>query len=552
MSCRRASRDTYDASLRVAEYPFSHLLHSDSDKLPSLQEKKVIQELLAQQKAHLSQLNSKVPRRRTGKKIPRQLRADLDRTRRFIRVHQVLIAPWRWLPVEIMSEIFLFTLSPRESEDTDSWNDDRRGTLLLCKICRTWRNITISTPALWNVLSLNLHAVEHRVIDLVSTWLDRSRSFPVYLQVFWDHTAFSAVVNSVISTFALHLHHTAGLWIDGLDMDDPEFALLSPKPTFPPVESPRAPFLATLSVDLPPGSNWDWIHSICRAAPYLAHLTTPQFSAADWFPLTNLISVHFILPITIFDVLQLLEHAPGLKDVSVDVTGPAVASPTRPPLVLHALSQLEVTSHQHFGQFLDQITVPHLEKLWVHQIVDWPAPEFQAFLSRSSCVLRALDFADVEISEDNIIACLKHKACSRLEALAVTDCDPPASALLQYLTYRAPAAPGVGADHCSDPNPNPHLEEIELGNILAVDGFLSSLVRSRLTPSAPVAVGPESHPLSPAPEPAPAPARLGSLRFSFVEGTASSQVTHARDWADLRELEWCFPEFKLIWPQQDE
>ncbi|KAJ7246412.1 hypothetical protein C8J57DRAFT_1140596, partial [Mycena rebaudengoi] len=134
--------------------PFSGFV--EANRVPSLLETKAIQELLAEKTAQLARLNSEVPRRKTGKKlrISRELRTALDLTRRSIKYHQALIAPWRRLPLEIMGEIFAFALNRVFGEG--DWIDDRSGTLLLCKICKQWREIALSTPALWTVLAIRL------------------------------------------------------------------------------------------------------------------------------------------------------------------------------------------------------------------------------------------------------------------------------------------------------------------------------------------------------------------------------------------------------------
>lgn len=185
------------------------------------EERRTIQELLVEKKSHLAHLNSQVPKRRSGKKltIPRELRLELDYTRRFIKFHRTLISPWRRLPVEIMSEIFLFTLKSRNGgnniDEDEAWIDDRPGTLLLCKVCSAWRAVAIGTPALWNTLSLTANYVRRHPLDWVSTWLDRSRSFPVHLQLFWDNEVLPNTVFSALSKFASHLDHTVELAIDG-------------------------------------------------------------------------------------------------------------------------------------------------------------------------------------------------------------------------------------------------------------------------------------------------------------------------------------------------
>ncbi|KAJ7718128.1 hypothetical protein DFH07DRAFT_336872 [Mycena maculata] len=507
----------------AADSPFFDFL--EKGRVPSLQERKTIREILADKMSHLASLNSKVPKRRTGKKIPRQLRAELDHTRRFIKFHQALIAPWRRLPIELIAEIFRFTLEVTNQDDNadDYWNDDRPSTLRLCRICRTWRAIAVSTPALWNVLSISLHSVSHP-IEWISTWLDRSRSFPLYLQLFWGNKSLPEVINPVLSIFETHLYHTAGLWIDGLDVEDPDLVTNAyPKGTFPPTQSLHAPLLTTVGSDLPPDSKWDWISTACRASPRLTRLTVSKFSI-DWFPITNLTKMHIIDPVSMSDVLQILEHAPSLQDISFDVGGPATTCSSGKVLVMAAVSRLEITSTDHLGDFLEQIELPALKEIGIHQIANWPDAAFRSFISRSSCILKILEFYDVEISENQIIGCLQDKVCNMLEGLVVSECDPPALGLLQHLTYR------------QHPFPNPHLTSIVLANLQAPDGFLAALVESRMSP-----------PVTELPANAPTPARLARMRFSFIEGPGS--VTHINDWSQLQDLYKAYPELELIWPE---
>ncbi|KAJ7828086.1 hypothetical protein B0H13DRAFT_2118428 [Mycena leptocephala] len=520
MPGKRTSLQTRHVTFSPSESPFFAIF--EKDRVPSTQEKRMIQELLAEKTTQLAHLNSKVPKRDWQE-------TELDHTRRFVKFHQALISPWKRLPVEIMSEIFLFSLEVNQDED-NYWIDDRQGTLLLCKICSTWRAIAIRTPALWNILSLSLHSVRHPP-DWISTWLDRSRSFPVYLQVFWGHKSLPDVINSVISIFASHLHHTAGLWVDGLDIEDSALIEQVPRPTFPPDQPSYAPLLATLGVDLPPDSRWDWVHAACRASPRLTNLTTSRCSV-DWFPIASLTKLHLIDSVPMSKMFEILEHASGLQNLSLDVAGPSVTSSTGNVLVNKSVSRMEITSNEYLGQFLDQTEFPGLVHLAIHQIFHWPEAEFRSFLSRSSCVLNALDFYDVHISQEQIIACLQYKACITLESLVVWECEPEAHALLQYLTYHG------------HPFPNPHLKSIELGYMVAPDGLLSSLVESRLFTTT-IAL----------PSSVPTPARLSKVRFSFMEGPVLGEtLLHTEDWKRLRELETRVPdsELEIFWPEEEE
>ncbi|KAJ7068769.1 hypothetical protein C8F01DRAFT_963465, partial [Mycena amicta] len=58
------------------------------------------------------------------------------------------------LPPEILSEIFLHCLLEPD-QPVPKLNPERpRAPLLLLQICRTWRNVAIGTPRLWQRLSV--------------------------------------------------------------------------------------------------------------------------------------------------------------------------------------------------------------------------------------------------------------------------------------------------------------------------------------------------------------------------------------------------------------
>ncbi|KAJ6472780.1 hypothetical protein C8R47DRAFT_1022842, partial [Mycena vitilis] len=82
------------------------------------------------------------------------------------------------LPPEIISEIFVRTLPIYPHFPA------RRGSLsptTLAQICRSWREIALTTPLLWRAISLRLlglYAFEQRV-HIFNVWLQRSRVCPL-------------------------------------------------------------------------------------------------------------------------------------------------------------------------------------------------------------------------------------------------------------------------------------------------------------------------------------------------------------------------------------
>ncbi|KAF7366644.1 hypothetical protein MSAN_00922300 [Mycena sanguinolenta] len=516
------------AVFKPANSPFVALF--EQNRVPSPEERKTIQQLLVEKTAHLSHLNSQVPKRRPGKKhtVPAELRTQLAYTRRWLEFHRALISPWRQLPAEILSAIFIFTLKYRGDPDEDgSWADDRAGTLLLCKICSAWRVIALRTPALWNTLSIFATGLE-RPPDWVSTWLTRSRSSPVYLQLLWDSRALPSVIDSLASAFANHLHHTAELSIDGLCVSDQIVADEAyPKLTFTPsVESLEAPLLTAVAVYLPQGSVWDWIHAACRASPCLSRLTTSHPSLG-LFPIANLTELNWIHRAQMSQIFQIFEDAPRLRHVDLNFDGPVAPCSTASRLTMKSISKLELTSYDHLGEFLAQTEFPSIVILRICSLDAWPGPTFHAFLSRSLCALINISFFSCHISAPEIVACLQHSACNTLESLSVQDCTPVnGDVLLEYLTYHGP-------EHF--PCCNPNLRTIKLHDIGAADGLLAEMVGSRCSMT-----------LSSSPR---GPARLTELWFTFTD-VFTVRADHPNDWKRLRQLEKTM-ELKIRWPDID-
>ena len=86
------------------------------------------------------------------------LQADQEAIRRQVAVHHALVSPYRRIPAEILSEIFILALP-------DDWQDrqSRIGTLprilAFAQVCTSWRAVAlIMTPQLWTTLSIDIVA----------------------------------------------------------------------------------------------------------------------------------------------------------------------------------------------------------------------------------------------------------------------------------------------------------------------------------------------------------------------------------------------------------
>ncbi|KAJ7157227.1 hypothetical protein C8R46DRAFT_861735, partial [Mycena filopes] len=94
------------------------------------------------------------------------------------------------IPPEITAEIFLRCLPPASVEsDADRLGPHaRRAPLSLLRVCRTWREIALSIPPLWNSLHFTGSIVEgisslNTMTQVVTEWFGRAGSSPLTLSL---------------------------------------------------------------------------------------------------------------------------------------------------------------------------------------------------------------------------------------------------------------------------------------------------------------------------------------------------------------------------------
>ncbi|KAF7365216.1 F-box domain-containing protein [Mycena venus] len=107
------------------------------------------------------------------------------------------------LPVEIISQIFWWTLP----SGGPKLNSQLVEPLSLGQICRIWRQIALSTPALWSTFHIELdHRFQEKYLFLTRTFLSRAASMPLSFSVkteaFMDDIG--DVENIILHTLASH------------------------------------------------------------------------------------------------------------------------------------------------------------------------------------------------------------------------------------------------------------------------------------------------------------------------------------------------------------
>ncbi|KAJ7466941.1 hypothetical protein FB451DRAFT_1137583 [Mycena latifolia] len=155
------------------ESPFTHHLYTNY--VPSSEDIEHIQ----------ADLISRVEQLKPIENAIRDLSTQRDEITAYIESHQALISYPRRLPRDIIQEIFLACL-PTDRNAVMSLKD---APMLLCRICSTWRDIALTTPALWASLHVPVQFIagnEQRMLA-VAEWLQRSAAHPLSLSVVGDN-----------------------------------------------------------------------------------------------------------------------------------------------------------------------------------------------------------------------------------------------------------------------------------------------------------------------------------------------------------------------------
>jgi hypothetical protein len=99
--------------------------------------------------------------------------------RRCLRIYRhllsTLLSPVRFLPPELLGEIFRYCL-PQDYDESGA----RKAVMLPSHVCKRWRDVALSTPALWT--NIVLHVTDKTLESqtaLVTDWVSRSGNLPL-------------------------------------------------------------------------------------------------------------------------------------------------------------------------------------------------------------------------------------------------------------------------------------------------------------------------------------------------------------------------------------
>jgi hypothetical protein len=308
-----------------------------------------------------------------------RLKALEDTRKSILRQLDGVVYPVLTLPHDITSSIFLHCLPADTNSAAKKGPNSTRAPILLLPVCRTWRDIALSTPRLWASFQLNLFDISDRVGEselekIIAGWLLRAGacalSFgadsPAYMGKFGAET-----IRAVLCRFAPQLQSVS------LKLPTEQIRHLLDIGPFPVLE--------TLTVD---ASSFPDKLGLLGAAPRLRNLLCNGAAGPSAFRFSyeglSTLTCASLSPDRLFDVLLC---APSLEDFTGCVREEAV------------VRHIDVVTHQHLQSlhlsrgssvhFLRLLRLPTLQSIYLAtEITPARSHDLLPFLVQSSASLR--------------------------------------------------------------------------------------------------------------------------------------------------------------------
>ncbi|KAJ6562556.1 hypothetical protein B0H19DRAFT_1375604 [Mycena capillaripes] len=159
--------------------PFNNILYTNT--VPSDAECDNIRNFLEAPQKELADVTEEIDRLQS---LIDEAARKRERLQHFIDAHLALVSPVRRLPDDVVRDVFVATLPSGRNPTIIS----DEGPLLLCRICKSWRTVALTTPRLWASLHIVVPTsskLKH-LVDLVINWLKRSGTVPLEISMVYS------------------------------------------------------------------------------------------------------------------------------------------------------------------------------------------------------------------------------------------------------------------------------------------------------------------------------------------------------------------------------
>ncbi|KAJ6509709.1 hypothetical protein DFH09DRAFT_1435611 [Mycena vulgaris] len=339
---------------------------------------------------------------RQGLDVPQ----DLDDRRMATKLKlDRIIYPILTIPNEIIGEILILS-----EPNGGFYPSPHRAPLLFLRVCRAWRSIALSTPALWTYFLLAIldrHRRPERadLAECVQAWLARACTLPTSLEIYSTGTQ-PPECNPVPAVFRQQAPRVQNLH---LTFEWAEFAAL---PDAGPLASLHTLTLWHVDASLREDDIFDeeemaegggkQLTKVFRNALQLRDVTLglgvrPLMFSLPWGQLTVFSAHGFTVP----ECLSVLRACPLLQKCRFMHMPRPRASVRTHPLIFHPSLQ-ELTIEHAVGALVDWLDLPALHTLSLSTPLT-PEDSFPPFLTRSSASLRTFRYSSADTWSDYVM-----------------------------------------------------------------------------------------------------------------------------------------------------
>ncbi|KAJ7766736.1 hypothetical protein B0H16DRAFT_371824 [Mycena metata] len=327
------------------------------------------------------------------------------------RIQFTPFVPGPIFPPEILGEIFIHCLEGADPV----FPCPESAPLLLCRICRRWRDVALSTPALWSSVFLDLDKLaDPGCYDASSSytvsrqWLDNARAIPLSLGLadIVEGHAPNDQLKSLVA-FVLSLSHQ---WRSlELELEAPSILAKSAFRDF----KGAVPLLEKLSIS----TYHRAIRITFPTAPKLRELSVTTYNSKIQVPWPQLLTFRSE-DISIASCLNILRHSSRLVNGTFKIRGNPLTLP-RTVVVRPHLRHLALgAAYSSFRQpllpltILDCLKTPALKSLTLESADSGTGhtvavSSLLSFISRSSPRLHTLALSFISTTPAALIECLK-------------------------------------------------------------------------------------------------------------------------------------------------
>ncbi|KAG2117328.1 uncharacterized protein F5147DRAFT_308424 [Suillus discolor] len=377
--------------------------HVPSDKAPT------IHAVVTQRKSQLAALDDHIDLLTRALEKLQGIQARLKEKRAIVQesfeFYQALASPaCCLLPSELLGEIFLRCL-PQTNYVAPSSDECP---MVLTRVCRHWRAVSLSTPRLWASLSISLLRADTTGGDEYKRWLEKASSVPLSIRVVHDMDLSDRKEPLSIQWLRPFLGRCSDLWwhgppIQGL-LDNSVQSLSRFQVTFQ-----KANFLVSIPSPMPRLRS-----AVLQSLTYDLH--SLRSIDLPWHQLLELkIQFALVSSATFLQIIGLCTQVQRVSVSSICADALLQAGLQPSPLigtVNHSIHKLEVNViRAGLGSLFEALTLPALEELVIRfcspDRYPWPHGQFSAFVTRSRCPLKWLTIHRNKGAESHLTEYLK-------------------------------------------------------------------------------------------------------------------------------------------------